>query len=310
MPALPVRGSEGEIVKWVGTADSLDEGVSAGPGVVVRQTARLNSLVDAIRQLPGGDPVVEGGRPVGSDATGPPVGLRIRISVLGTLSVLVGGRPLTKLSLGSQRLVAYLALHDRTMSRASVAATMWPQAPDQRAGASLRSALSRMDPLIRQAIVASSTGLRLADTVAVDLRESQALARRLLQQGARPTDADVSWAAVAALSVELLPDWYDDWVVGESEGWRQMRVHALEELVRRLNAAGRLAEAAAAARAAIRVEPLRESAHAALVRVHLAAGNQYDALAAFEGYRTLLRRELCLEPTPLLSELVSALRRP
>ncbi len=60
---------------------------------------------------------------------------------------------------------------------------------------------------------------------------------------------------------------------------------------------GRWAEAIAAAQAAIRGEPLRETSHAALIRVFLAEGNQTEALGQFKRYRTLLNDELSLDPT-------------
>ncbi|MDP8937734.1 MAG: bacterial transcriptional activator domain-containing protein, partial [Actinomycetota bacterium] len=72
--------------------------------------------------------------------------------------------------------------------------------------------------------------------------------------------------------------------------------------------ADRLAEAAAAALAAVRAEPLRESSRAALIRVHMAEGNQSNALGEFERYRVLLHAELGLEPTSRLTALVSGLQ--
>ena len=114
-------------------------------------------------------------------------------------------------------------------------------------------------------------------------------------------------AAVAILSAELLPDWYDDWVIAEAEDWRQLRMNALEALAGLLIERGRLADAAGAARAAMKVEPLRESAHAALIRVHLAEGNQSEALRVFDRYRVLLGSALGLRPTERLNELVQAI---
>jgi DNA-binding SARP family transcriptional activator len=84
-------------------------------------------------------------------------------------------------------------------------------------------------------------------------------------------------------------------------------MNALEALATALTERGRLAEAAAAARAAMKVEPLRESAHATLIRVHLAEGNQSEAIRVFERYRLLLTTALGLEPTERLSELVSSI---
>ena len=114
--------------------------------------------------------------------------------------------------------------------------------------------------------------------------------------------------AISTLSVDLLPDWYDDWAVAEAEEWRQLRLHALDALAERLTAAGRYADATSAALAAVKAEPLRETAHAVLIRVYLAEGNRAEALSAYEHYRALLRTELGLEPTPLIQALIKDLR--
>ena len=233
----------------------------------------------------------------------------IEISLLGTFAVRVGTNPLAVTSRCSQRLLVFLALHDRILARVAIAGTIWPEVSDEKAGVSLRSSLSRMDAPMREAIVTAPADLHLATNVTVDYRESQALAHRLLQLETPPREADLTSDAVSTLSGELLPDWYDDWVVAEAEDWRQLRMTALEAQARILTTYGRLPEAAGAARAAMRAEPLRESAHASLVRVHLAEGNQSEALRVFDRYRTLLNDELGLEPTPLLSDLVEAIRK-
>ena len=59
-----------------------------------------------------------------------------------------------------------------------------------------------------------------------------------------------------------------------------------------------------AALSAVQAEPLRERANAAVIRVHLAEGNQADARREFRRYRALLQRELGVEPTVGLFELV------
>ena len=210
---------------------------------------------------------------------------------------------------GSQRLLALLSLRDRALMRASVAGTLWPESTEEHAYSSLRSALGRLSRLTRDAVVVTPLDLCLADDVTVDIRESRALAHRLLDPGATLSDADLSAQAIAALSLDVLPDWYDDWVLVEAEEWRQLRLHALDALADRLLNERRYGEATGAALAAVRAEPLRESARALVIRVHLAEGNQSEALAEFNRYRALLRAELGLEPTPRLCGLVADLQR-
>ena len=147
------------------------------------------------------------------------------------------------------------------------------------------------------AVATSQLELSLAEGVTVDIHHAKALARRLLDPAVPPGPGDLAASAVMALSAGLLPDWYDDWVLVEAEDWRQLRLHALEALAGHLTAAGRWGEAGAAC-AAVRGEPLRETSHAALIRVFLAEGNVSEAVREFASYRTLLRNELGLEPTP------------
>jgi DNA-binding SARP family transcriptional activator len=134
------------------------------------------------------------------------------------------------------------------------------------------------------------------------------LAHRLLDPGAALYEDDLGPGAISALSADLLPDWYDDWVLLDAEEWRQLRLHALEALAARLTARRHFGIAAAAALAAVRIEPLRESARAAAIRVHRAEGNPSEALREFDRYRAVLQSELGLEPTPGLRDLVADLQ--
>jgi DNA-binding SARP family transcriptional activator len=238
-------------------------------------------------------------------ATRPPPGVDgSRVLLVGGFQ-LVDGDAQVALAEGSQRLLALLALRGRPTKRLLVAGTLWPDVTESRAYASLRSALSRLYGVVRDAVEVNPSDLRLASNVRVDLREAQALAHRLLDAVDQPVGtADLSGAAIAALSGELLPDWYEDWVLLEAEDWRQLRLHALEALAGLLTVAGRYGDAAAAALAAVRADPLRESAHAALIQVHLAEHNQSEALREFKRYQDLLRAELDIEPTAKLRELL------
>jgi DNA-binding SARP family transcriptional activator len=114
--------------------------------------------------------------------------------------------------------------------------------------------------------------------------------------------ADLSWIV---LSLDLLPDWRDEWLVDDREEVRQLRLHALEELSGEFSAAGRHAEAIQAALAAVRLEPLRETAHAALIRAHLAEGNRSEALRQYYRCRNALAAMLDAEPSEWIRQLFS-----
>jgi SARP family transcriptional regulator, regulator of embCAB operon len=232
----------------------------------------------------------------------------VGVALLGGFHLRGSGRPLSGVPRTSQRLLAFLALHDHVVNRAAIAGTLWPEASERHAYANLRAALVRLERACRGVLQAGRLELRLAEGVSVDVGHARALAWRLLDPGAELRPSDHSPDALACLSADLLPGWYDDWVLSEGEDWRQLRLHALEALADRLTAIGRWGEAADAAGAAVRAEPLRESANGALIRVHLAEGNQSEAVRQFDRYRSLLGAELGLEPTPRLRRLVRDLQ--
>ena len=91
----------------------------------------------------------------------------------------------------------------------------------------------------------------------------------------------------------------------EREQVRQIRVHALEALSSRLRADDRFAESVQAALAAIAAEPLRESAHNALIAAYLGEGNFAEAHQHFQRYSRMLWSELRLSPSVTLDQLLS-----
>lgn len=202
--------------------------------------------------------------------------------------------------LTAQRVLAFLALHDRPLQRHFVAGTLWTDSSEERALASLRSALYRANhpavPLIR----VFDSRLALDAAVRIDVREALRHAHRLINGSV----ADDACSPDALLRGELLPDWYDDWLLIERERFRQLRLHGLEALSVRLLALRRYGEAAETALSAIAGEPLRESAHRVLIRVHLAEGNTSEALRHFELFRRMLADELGLRPSPHLVKLI------
>jgi DNA-binding SARP family transcriptional activator len=86
-------------------------------------------------------------------------------------------------------------------------------------------------------------------------------------------------------------------------------MHALEALADKYGGAGRYGEAAQAAFAAVRAEPLRESAHRTVIRIHLAEGNVAEAVREYESFRALLATEMGVAPTPLMLELMGSFPR-
>jgi DNA-binding SARP family transcriptional activator len=252
----------------------------------------------------------DAGPPAGTGAVAEATTAAPRITLLDGFGLRPGGqRPeqvAGDLPCGVQRLVALVSLSGRP-ARAAIAGRLWPDVPDERALGSLRSALWRLHKVVPGLIDVSGGALSLAAGVRVDVRELDRWAERVRDPRARAEDLGLP---AYVLRGDLLPGWYDDWVLLERERVRQARLHTLEALALRLVAVGALADALDAAYQAVRAEPLRESAHRTVVRVHLAEGNLVEAFRAHDLFCEMLRDELGVLPSELMSGLVRGIRRP
>jgi DNA-binding SARP family transcriptional activator len=204
--------------------------------------------------------------------------------------------------LSSQRVLAFLALQLRPQTRSYVAATLWMDFDEERAGASLRSALWRINRCGHPLVAADARALRLMPDIIVDLRESARSAQQVLRGEAKAGAVRVDDLTAG----DLLPGWYDDWVVTEREHFRQLRLHALEKLCEQLTDEGHFGQAVEAGLAAVSSEPLRESAHRVLIRTYLTEGNRGEAIRQYEACRQVLRRELGIDPSPVTRALLAS----
>jgi DNA-binding SARP family transcriptional activator len=227
-----------------------------------------------------------------------------RVTLLDGFGIHAGatdpGAPVPELPRAVQRLVAHLCLSGHP-PRTALAGQLWPDASEGHAHGSLRSALWRLQKAVPGLVRATGDHLVLADGVRVDVHELGSWAERVRNPHVPLEEVEVP---AAGLRGELLPGWYDDWVLLERESLRQTRLHALEQVAARLATAGRYGDALDAAYAAVRAEPLRESAHRAVVRVHLAEGNVGEALRCYDQFRTLLADELAVPPSSHMQRLV------
>lgn len=204
---------------------------------------------------------------------------------------------------GSRRLLAFLALAGGRVERPYVAGCLWPFGDEVRAVGNLRSSLWRLRRSGIDIVQADKWSLALTPGVDVDARRLCEWSARLVRGTA---DAeDLALEALPAGALDLLPGWYDDWVIIERERVRQRVLHALEALCRQLTRMGRYDEALAVARTAIEAEPLRESAQRVHLEALLARGWLTEAVAAFNAFGALVRSELGVEPSRSLTAVMS-----
>jgi DNA-binding SARP family transcriptional activator len=197
----------------------------------------------------------------------------------------------------AQKLLAFVALNDH-VNRAFVAGTLWPEVAEDKAQASLRTVIWRVSSSCPGILQNDKEILALSEQTSVDVWRLRALSKSLLA-GELPNDP-----IPEPLYGDLLPGWYDDWVLLEREQLRQTRLHILEAMTKSLVERRRYNEALQLAMAAVNIAPLRESAHREIIQIHLAEGNAAEALRQFEVCAHLLRTDLGLEPSEQMIDLM------
>jgi DNA-binding SARP family transcriptional activator len=224
----------------------------------------------------------------------------VSVRLLDGFELLVGDQSVPIIP-SSQRLLAYVALHGGPVTRTALAATLWPSAPDRRAAACLRSALWRLVKPPLALIESTRETLRIGPAVDVDVSAVRRFVADLAGTGGTAPEVPMS---VTSLSADLLPGWTEQWVVAERDWCRQVCLRALEMLSERFRTRGDYFRAHETAVAAVRGDPLRESAHRRLIELHLADGNPAAALRQYTSYQSLLHAELGLSPSPEIRQLV------
>ena len=180
-----------------------------------------------------------------------------------------GQQPLS-VPLSAQRVIAFVALRNRPTLRPYVAEMLWLDASQDRAMANLRSALWRLRQPGTTIVESDGEYLSLSRSVSVDVVDFVAWAHRLLAGETAVSAGRIDSAADAG---DLLPDWYDDWVLIERERLRQLRLSCPRAGLRGAHRGRRLRACHRATDSpAIADEPLHESGHAALINAHLCEG--------------------------------------
>lgn len=227
----------------------------------------------------------------------------VEVRVIGDFSVWVDGREIV-LPPSAQRPVAYLAVNRGTLTRARLAAALWPDCAECTALARLRNAVWKANRRVSGLVTSHGIRVALARAVTVDLDEAHELARTLLIH----TGVKLGNPRPDLLQFDLLVDWDDHWLAPERETFAALRLRAIEKHARLSLDAARFYEAEQACRWVIQAEPYRETARLLLAEVLLAEGNGGLALCQLADFQRLLEHDLGVLPSGRVRHLASALR--
>ena len=219
-----------------------------------------------------------------------------------------GGQPVAFDTRKATALLAHLALTGRPRSRDALCDLLWPGQDAEHARGALRRTLSVLRKGIGDEWLDTTTdrvALRDDPELVVDVRRFRALA----------ADDATAIEAVGLFRGTLLEGFavrdspeFDEWYAYEADALERELGGALARACAILVARGEPARAIAYAERRLALDPLQESAHRELIRLHALCG---DRAAALEQYRACVRtlsQELGVGPseaTVALSEQVS-----
>jgi DNA-binding SARP family transcriptional activator len=203
-----------------------------------------------------------------------------------------------------QRLITALALRGPRL-RSYLVGLLWPEHPDNRALENLRVSLHMVCHDIPGLVVNAGPMLSLSDRVVVDLHRIWANTQHLEREIIRE---DASSFLHCLRDAELLPGWYEDWVVFEQNRLHQDRLRALTKIAHVSYSRGQYELAAEAAEAALEVEPLYESAVRLLVQAQAQQGDIASAVQVFERFQRKLVQDMGLRPSQEALKLIARVR--
>jgi TolB-like protein/predicted Zn-dependent protease len=200
----------------------------------------------------------------------------------------------------AQALLATLAMAPGTpQPREKLAALLWSNRGEAQARSSLRQALSELRKALAAADpppleTAGESVTLAADAVVVDVD----VFGRLIDGGERPSlESAAELYRGDLLDGLAAPDpAFEDWLRDARQRLRDRAREALSRLMELQRADGEAEAALATARRLVALDPLQESAHRAIMRLHAALGERTLALKQYQACRDLLRDELGVEP--------------
>jgi predicted ATPase/ABC-type glycerol-3-phosphate transport system substrate-binding protein/DNA-binding SARP family transcriptional activator len=231
----------------------------------------------------------------------------LQLTLLGSPSAALDGIPLTgKLLNKDLGLLYYLAAASQPgglrQSRAALAVLLWGDHPEAAAHASLRKSLSNLRQQLGCHIAITRYNVMLVrEHCAADLWEFECLAAKGLAASDQ-TQLDAAAALyrgafLAGFGVHAAVD-FDDWSRAQQERLRGIAVQILATLAAAYAAGGDLAQAIAAQRRILELEPWLEESHRELLLLLAQSGQRSAALAQYRVCVETLAAELGVEPSP------------
>ena len=231
----------------------------------------------------------------------------LEVRLLGKFEVESDGKPVAIPSRPAQSLFAFLIMNAGiSHRREKLAGMLWPDSLEETARSNLRSALWK----IRKALPSSaSTEYLFADdlTIAFNASAEYWLDAAELEKVSENASADKLMTALSLYHGELLPGFYDEWVVLEREHLSAVFEHYMARLMSLLENEHSWLEIFDWGERWIKLGQKPEPAYRALMSAHAAKGDMSKVAATYERCVKALK-EFGIEPSEHTKELYKNLK--
>jgi DNA-binding SARP family transcriptional activator len=194
---------------------------------------------------------------------------------------------------------------DQAHTRQQLAFQFWPDSTEAQARTNLRKAIYHLRHKLPNAdrylsIERQTISWRADSDYTLDTADFERIIA--LAESARKKDQlfevhDFLEQAVVIYRGELLPGYYDDWILAAREHLHQKYLVCLEELILCLESERRYPTAIRYAQKLLRADPLHEATYRRLIRLQALNGNISGALRTFHDCTSVLHRELSVQPS-------------
>ncbi len=225
----------------------------------------------------------------------------LNLQLLGSLSILLDGKPIKQLSTrAAEALVIYILHQPRPVPREQLADMFFQASEPKQAAANLRAMLSqikkKLDPFIE--ITRYAVGRRAESGFSADSVE---FSRQLTTNSERLTKATLQ-AALENYHGDFLAGFYlrdapefEQWALIERERLRLLAIDGLQRLIQMQEAGGDFRETLVSAEKLLAIEPLLESVHRTKMLMLARTGQRAIALRHFSVAEQIFADELGVE---------------
>ena len=224
-----------------------------------------------------------------------------RIQLLGGLSARRGEQEILRFQTRKTgALLAYLAYHAKQHHcREALIENLWPEADMHNGRHSLSQALSSLRRQLEPPGVPAGSVIQTTNAtvrlnpvaVTTDVSEFASQVQAARQASERGERVSLLRRAIEHYPGDLLPGFFEDWVLVERERLTQALFHVLRQVVQDLQKMGESGLALEYALRALSVAPDMEATHYDVMHSYAALGRHADALRLYDKLARMLQRE-------------------